>query len=127
MVPSKRSFPLLMMPTCVHIFSISLSRWLETKIVTPFSWLSLMSSFRISIIPFGSKPFTGSSKSNNSGSLNKAMAIARRCFIPSEYCLALRLPSRDKSTNSNVSWIFASGMLRSLAMYFKLSIPLKCR
>ncbi len=41
---------------------------------------------RISAMPIGSKPLMGSSRISRSGSCMTARAMARRCFMPREYC-----------------------------------------
>ena len=78
------------MPICVAICSTSLSRWLETKTVTPYSPGRRRISSRISWIPAGSRPLVGSSRISSGGRPIRAMASPRRCTMPSEYVAAGR-------------------------------------
>lgn len=63
-------------------------------------------SSRISFIPTGSRPFTGSSKIRSSGLCTIARAIASRWRIPSENVETACVPTFDKLTILRVSAIF---------------------
>src|SRR6218665_247289 len=75
----------------------------------PVSLLIFISSWRMCLMPAGSRPFTGSSNINSSGSLNKQMAMASRCFIPKEYCFTRCFLAYVISTISSVESIFGTG------------------
>ena len=72
-----------------------------------------MSNSLSSIIPVGSKPLTGSSNIKNSGSPNRAIANANRCFIPKEKSFTFFFFVLLSPTSSNVLEIhFFSGIPR---------------
>jgi hypothetical protein len=70
------------------VSAISAIRWLDTNTVRP-SPARLLQSVRTQRMPSGSRPFTGSSKSNIPGSPSRAAAIPRRWPIPSELAHSL--------------------------------------
>ncbi|MNI25432.1 hypothetical protein D3C73_790810 [compost metagenome] len=76
--------------------------WLEIRIVIPRSWLSCLSSSRISMTLIGSSPLVGSSRIRNSGSLSMAIARPSRCFMPSEKFFTFFLPVPCSPTNSSI-------------------------
>ena len=90
--------PLSMMPYRVASLESSPRIWLEIKTVMPCSWFSFWISSRISLMPVGSKPLVGSSKNRKSGSPIKAIAIAKRCFMPREKFFAFFLPVLSNPT-----------------------------
>ena len=57
-------------------------KWLAINIVIFFSLFNFKSKLRISLIPAGSSPLIGSSKTRNSGLPSRAIAIPSLCFIP---------------------------------------------
>ena len=73
-----------MIVTVSAICCTSLRMWLETRTVLPRR-ARLRSIVRISWMPAGSRPLVGSSKISRSGFFSSVAAIARRCFMPSEY------------------------------------------
>ena len=73
-----------MIPTAVAIWSTSASRWLDSITVMPYCCGNALMSSRISSIPAGSSPLVGSSKTSSFGNRINAIAMPKRCFIPSE-------------------------------------------
>ena len=82
--PSAAIWPWFRMAMFEHIFSISPSMWLVTSTVAPRSVPRLRMRLRISTMPFGSRPFVGSSRITKLESGSSASVIASRCFMPSE-------------------------------------------
>ena len=72
-------------------------------------------------MPIGSNPFVGSSKINNLGLFNKAIAIPKRCFIPIENCPAFFLPVFCKSTIFKTLSIRVLGIFSNFARTSKFS------
>ena len=73
-------------------------------------------------MPIGSNPFVGSSRINNSGLFNRAMAIPKRCFIPIENCQALFRPVSCRSTILRTSPIRVLGISSNFTRTSKFSV-----
>jgi len=78
---------------------------------------------RMSAIPFGSRPFAGSSRMRSSGSLSSAAATSSRCFIPSEYFLNLSPALLESSTCCKTSSTREGATPEYRAITRKLSLP----
>ena len=84
-----------------------------------------ISSFLTSAMPIGSSPLIGSSSINTSGSCITALAIANRCFIPSEYFEKSFLSLYGKLTNARAFCTASSSSAFNRAKMCKFSVPVK--
>src|SRR5262245_5861168 len=76
-VQSAMSRPRPMTMRCSAVTAISFMRWLETKTVRPCEARNFI-RFRIQMMPSGSRPFTGSSRTSTCGSPSNAAAMPSR-------------------------------------------------
>ena len=114
---SSISSPLLIIPYFVAIFDNSSRIWLEMINVVPFSLLSFPIMSLISMMPWGSRPFIGSSSTTRSGFPAKAIPIPSLCFIPSEKFFAFFFPVSSKPMSLS-SLFGSSGSLIPISLSF---------
>ena len=103
----QQELPLVRMPTVSANRRTSSSMWLEISTVCPRSQIVRNTPSKNSSRAIGSKPESGSSNNNNSGSCETANSSASFTSVPFERCFTFF--SRSRPNNSTISrqvWSF---------------------